>query len=279
MAASEPHPVGGRNRYRILVDRCKHRPFTATIVYVAVVSAFFYLFQGVDLGASALFYSSELGFSAQDNPFLQRVRRLGPHLVKIIAGTCLAVVMLKLVFPERRPLLPLKTPLFLITTLILGPGVVVNLILKNNWGRPRPRMVEQFGGDMPYQPVWVPSSWCETNCSFVSGEASSSIWLMAVVMVLPAAWRMAALLFVVPLTIILSANRVAFGGHFLSDTLISWGLTFLVILAVKWVFDRILTDEGLDAALTKAGQRVNNALTRTGKGIARAAQASLAKFK
>lgn len=256
MADTGSHPTGVRDGIRNAVNWCVRRPFQATIIYVVVVSVFFFVFQGVDLWASSLFYSPELGFSAQDDPFLQRLRRLGPHLVKLIAGGCLIVLLLKLVFPARNPLLPLKIPVFLITTLIMGPGVVVNLILKNNWGRPRPRMVEEFGGDMPYQPVWVPSSWCDTNCSFVSGEASSSIWLIAVVLVLPKAWRLGALLFVIPLAVILSANRVAFGGHFLSDTLISWGLTLLVILSTKWAIDRWLTNDGLDKAMTTAGETV-----------------------
>ncbi|WP_306303363.1 phosphatase PAP2 family protein [Pseudovibrio denitrificans] len=34
------------------------------------------------------------------------------------------------------------------------------------------------------------------------------------------------------LVFVLSANRVAFGGHYFSDTLLSWGITMLVIIGV-----------------------------------------------
>ncbi len=233
-------------------------PISAVLIYLAVVSAFFLAFPGVDLWASGLFYSEMDGFWAKNDPFLRRLRHLGPHIVKIIAIVSLLVLALKILAPGRRPIMPLRTPLFLLTTLILGPGVLVNLILKNNWGRPRPHTVDQFGGDLPYQPVWWPTDLCDTNCSFVSGEASAGMWLVAAVIVAPAAWRLALLCFVLPLALILSLNRIAFGGHFLSDTLISWGLTLLVILVVhRFLYvsaPRWLHDRRLDEWFTRKGR-------------------------
>ncbi|MEJ8476394.1 phosphatase PAP2 family protein [Roseibium algae] len=250
---------------------------TAVAIYLLAVSCFFLIFPSVDLWASGLFYVDDGGFFARNEPFLRRFRHLGPHIVKIIAITCVFVLLAKLLVPGRRPLMPLRKPIFLLTTLILGPGVLVNLILKNNWGRPRPVMVDLFGGDMPYQPVWLPTNWCDTNCSFVSGEASASMWLIAAVFVAPVAWRRPMLAFLLPLGFLLSLNRIAFGGHFLSDTLISWGLTLLVILAVyrflfvltpRWAGDRNLdewfTRKGrlLEVVLQKNGARANAQLRR-----------------
>ena len=39
-----------------------------------------------------------------------------------------------------------KLYLFLVLAMIIGPGIIVNSALKENWGRKRPRDVEQFGG-------------------------------------------------------------------------------------------------------------------------------------
>ncbi|MCK7612298.1 phosphatase PAP2 family protein [Roseibium sediminicola] len=233
---------------------------------VAVVSLFFLAFPAVDPWASGLFYFGEQGFAAQDNAFLRDVRHLGPFLVRVIAVTCVAVLLLKLLVPGRAPILPLRQPLFLLSTLILGPGVLVNLVLKNNWGRPRPRSVEEFGGDLPFQPVWKITDHCDSNCSFVSGEASAAMWLLATVFLLPASWRRAALGFLVPLGLILSVNRVAFGGHFLSDTLISWGLTLLVILGVHYLLYRktppLVSDQELDEWFTKRGRTLQRTVQR-----------------
>ncbi|WP_417687589.1 phosphatase PAP2 family protein [Roseibium sp.] len=253
---------------RTTCDWAYAHPVRALLIYIAAVSAFFLAFPAVDLWASGLFYSADQGFWAQGEPFLRRFRHLGPHLVKIIAVLCVLVLLAKLFLPARRPFMPLRTPVFLLTTLILGPGVLVNLILKNNWGRPRPVMVDVFGGDMPYQPVWLPTNWCDTNCSFVSGEASAGMWLVGAVLVAPVAWRLALLVFLVPLGLLLSLNRIAFGGHFLSDTLLSWGLTLLVIVLVhRFLFvqaPRWLHDSHLDEWFTRKGRVLQVLLNRNG---------------
>ena len=83
------------------------------------------------------------------------------------------------------------------------------------------------------------SDWCDRNCSFVSGEASSAIWLLAVALLLPRGpsasgrppdrgLRGAPLL-----------NRIAFGGHFLSDVLLSFGLTLLLVAVLhRFIVER-----------------------------------------
>eukprot|EP00903_Cladosiphon_okamuranus_P002493 g2491.t1 len=209
---------------------CWQHPLIGVIGAVVVVSLFFLAFPGVDLWASSFFFFGQAGFAAENVDFLRDVRHLGPFLVRVIAISCVGILALKFLVPGRPPVLPLRMPLFLLSTLILGPGVLVNLILKDNWGRPRPRYVEEFNGELPFQPVWKITEYCDRNCSFTSGEASAAMWLVALVFLVPVSWRKAALAFILPLGLILSVNRVAFGGHFLSDTLLSWGLTLLVIL-------------------------------------------------
>lgn len=257
---------------------CARRPMISVVAAVAAVSLFFLALPATDLRVSGLFYFEPAGFSAQDVDFLREVRHLGPFLVRVIAIACVAALVLKLLVPGRAPILPLRQPLFLLSTLILGPGVLVNLVLKNNWGRPRPRSVEEFGGDLPFQPVWKITDHCDSNCSFVSGEASAAMWLLAIVFLLPASWRKAALAFLVPLGLILSVNRIAFGGHFLSDTLISWGLTLLVILGVHWLLyvkqPPLVTDRQLDEWFTRRGrtlQRIIHRLLIRGRRLVRGA--------
>lgn len=241
-------------------------PIAAVCLYVTIVSLFFLSFPRLDIWVSGIFFSEAGGFLAQHDPFLQKVRHLGPFLVRVIAVCCILVLVLKLLVPGRPPLMPLRQPLFLVTTLILGPGVLVNAILKDNWGRPRPRMVEEFGGDLPFQPVWKMTDYCDRNCSFVSGEASASIWLVSVAFLVPASWRKAVLAFVLPLCLILSVNRVAFGGHFFSDTLISWGVTLLVILLTYWLLYQkrppLVTDRKLDEWFTIYGRRLHRLIRR-----------------
>ncbi len=261
---------------------CAAHPMAATGIYVVAVTLFFLVFPQVDIRASGLFYSATAGFSAENVAFLNKVRNLGPFLVRIVAVVCVAVLAIKLLVPGRSPLMPLRKPFFLLSTLILGPGLLVNLVLKNNWGRPRPRMIEEFGGDLPYQPVWKISDYCHSNCSFVSGEASASLWLVAIAFVVPSGWRKPALAFLLPLCLILSVNRVAFGGHFLSDTLISWGLTLLVVLAVYRLLyvntPPLVSDSGLDEWFTVKGRRLQRTGQRYGIRARRILRRILRKF-
>ena len=55
---------------------------------------------------------------------------------------------------------------------IISVLITVNLILKNFWGRARPNDVIEFGGKETFSPWFEITNACETNCSFVSGDAS-----------------------------------------------------------------------------------------------------------
>ena len=148
----------------------------------------------------------------------------------------------------------------MLSTLALAPGIVVNLILKNHWGRPRPGQIDAiFGGDASLSSTSGRSpTTARRNCSFVSGEGSSAIWLMVVALLCRSAGRCrlpssSGLM----LAIALSLNRIAFGGHFLSDVLLCLGADALIIAFVYRLLyvnpPAALTDADLDAALGRAG--------------------------
>ena len=125
-------------------------------------------------------------------------------------------------------------PLYSATALaafLLGPGLLVNGFLKDYWGRPRPGSTDIFGGDLPFVPAGQWSDACASNCSFVSGEASSIVWLVLLIPLLPARWRLGGGLAIVAAAIFTSGLRVAFGGHYLSDVVLG-GLSTFVVFAV-----------------------------------------------
>jgi membrane-associated PAP2 superfamily phosphatase len=254
----------------------------AGLVWIVLVTVVFLVFPALDLAATGLFHDPQSGFWAASTPVFQRLRELGPFLVRLIAAGSLALVLAAALLPSLARRIALRPPLFLISTLALGPGLLVNAVLKNNWGRPRPVMVDAFGGDAPYVPVWRITDHCGTNCSFVSGEGSASFWLFSLVFLVPARWRVGAALLIAPICLALSANRVAFGGHFLSDTLMAWGLTLLVILGMRHLFWEV---RGADARARRwragfdrgaAGLRA--AVWRTILAVSSAVRRFLARF-
>jgi lipid A 4'-phosphatase len=199
---------------------------------VLAISVYFLVFPGVDIAASGLFYRPEAGFFLADNPVLKALRKSSTLVLALL----LLGVIGRLAWRafRRRPVgAAARRTVFALAALAAGPGLVVNLLLKGLWGRARPVQIDQFGGDAVFTPVWVISDGCQSNCSFVSGEGSSAAWMVGVLLVLtPAKWRPV----VLPLGLIyafaLSMNRLAFGGHFLSDILLSWALTALVMAGV-----------------------------------------------
>ena len=253
---------GGGRRSRV-VD-----PLVLALLFCLAVTAVFLVWPVIDLRVSGLFYDPVQGFAASRDPFLKAFRKAGDWTMWLIAAGFLLSILARIAMPDRRSIVPPSVSLFLLSALILGPGLLVNTILKDNWGRPRPVMIEAFGGDMPYVAVWRMTDYCARNCSFVAGEASSALWLMAVAFVVPRAWRRAGGRLRRRFSLsALSVNRIAFGGHFLSDVLLSWGLTALVTILLYRLFigapPAWLRNERIEAGLARIGRALRRPFARS----------------
>lgn len=148
--------------------------------------------------------------------------------------TCIAFVALAFrILPRRRlPAVSGRAAVFLTVSLLLGPGLLVNVVLKDNWGRPRPGNVVEFGGKQNYVNWWDRGGTCPGNCSFASGEAAAAAWMFGPAMLTPPHWRAAAMAGAAVFTTAMSAGRVAAGGHFLTDVLFGALIALAVLIAV-----------------------------------------------
>ncbi|MBN9059812.1 phosphatase PAP2 family protein [Kaistia sp. MMO-174] len=233
-----------------------HTPLSLTRLYgamgmLAAVSLFFIAFPGLDLHVAALFHADG-GFPATQNPSLVALRALGKNLVVLACAVLIAGLAMQLVRSPRPMPIRASHIWFLLASLALGPGLIVNGILKSLWGRPRPIQVDLFGGAAPFETAWTISGACQSNCSFVSGEAASAFWLLGLVLLAPPRYRPALAAGIGLLAFALSLNRLAFGGHFLSDILISWAITLVVMFGLA----RLMLEEPfrsrIDAATESA---------------------------
>ncbi len=129
-----------------------------------------------------------------------------------------------------------------------------------------------YGGHVPFVGVWHMTDYCTSNCSFVSGEGSSAIWLMTLAVLLPERWRRSGLWVLGFLALALSLNRIAFGAHFLSDVVLAWGITLLVIaIAYRLLYlspPQVLTNDSMEAWLTEAGTGLRRGAALLGQRIA-----------
>jgi lipid A 4'-phosphatase len=115
--------------------------------------------------------------------------------------------------------------------LIAGPYVLVNVILKQISHRPRPYQTDLLGGAHPFTSAGDFTGACVSNCSFISGEASGSGWLVCLIVLLPKQLRLILAPPIIVLSLISPALRVGFGGHYVSDVVLGW-LSSLVVYAV-----------------------------------------------
>ncbi len=195
-----------------------------------LVVALFALAPGLDLAAAGLFYAGNGRFAAA-TPAGEAMRRLfdlAPFALMIGA----AALYLARKRGARVPAPTGRALLVLALSLALGPGLLVNVALKDHWHRPRPVQVAAFGGLQAFRPVGLPGGGCARNCSFVSGEGAAAFWSVAPALMAVPPVRAAALAAALAYAAATGLLRMGFGGHFLSDTLLAALFTWLVIATV-----------------------------------------------
>lgn len=129
--------------------------------------------------------------------------------------------------------------LVLILSVALGPGVLVNGLLKPYWGRPRPRHIVQFGGKQSFRPWWRPAG-PGGGQSFPSGHAAMGYVLIsgATLIACRRVWlRRWALAGTLGYGTLMGLTRIVQGGHFLSDVAWSGLLVTLLTMGLRQAFN------------------------------------------
>lgn len=176
----------------------------------------------VDLTVSGWFYDP-VGktFPARGQAFPEWIRLDMPRILFTLLAIVVATWAAGLWVGERIFAIGHRLVAYLSLSLALGPGLVVNVILKEHWGRPRPSTLIQFGGANTYVPPFVISDQCTSNCSFSSGHGALGFWVVAVAFLAPPAWRRGAIGAALLFGCAVGWVRIAQGGHFLSDVIVS----------------------------------------------------------
>lgn len=185
----------------------------------------FATFPSIDLSFSVLFFSPvEQPWSGRE-PFPEWLRdtlREGTELATLLAFVIL-VGNLRLGTLQRTGW---RVWAFLCGPVILCAGLLVNGVLKATIGRARPFSVTEFGGQQLFTPPFQYSAQCYSNCSFSSGETAliASFFLPLCVLVWPRLQRRGRLAMgsiAAGMIVLMSGLRIAAGGHFLSDVVMS----------------------------------------------------------
>ncbi|MDD5035405.1 MAG: phosphatase PAP2 family protein [Methylococcaceae bacterium] len=194
------------------------------------------LFPQADLYFSRFFYTAEQGFYLKTQPWVlfiyDGVPVLGNAMAYLFAGLFLASFLSS---PARFPYRLRYPCLYLLLALLIGPGLLVNKVFKDHWGRARPFQVTEFGGKQQYTPPLYPTDQCLRNCSFVSGHAALGFFFCAFAFADPSR-RRSWMAFALSTGGLIGLTRIGQGKHFFFDVVFcfflvyfsSWLIQFLI---------------------------------------------------
>ncbi len=224
----------------------KHSSWTLPLLFIAAIAPFT---PALDLYFSSLFYSPESGFS--DAAFCRFFFHYGEWF-GLATGIVAASIFL-LSFVLHRLKRWRRGALAITLTLVIGAGILTNVVMKGYLGRPRPKQIEEFGGHYAYRPYWQPNleKNREPQKSFPSGHVAMGFYFLSFCLVgkrtgSRVLYRLG-VLFTLTIGGTLMVVRVAQGGHFFSDVTFSPALMWWVALSI----DKLTWEEVADPTLNQ----------------------------
>ncbi len=210
----------------------EHKVFLALFIVLGILA---YKFSYIDILITNLFYN-ENGFYLANNIFGLIIYE-GAYYLTIAVIVLLFIMLFLNVFKNIKPLgMPRKAIIFFIVIVIMAPGIVVNSILKDHVGRPRPAHITEYGGTAVFQPPFVISDQCDKNCSFVSGHASFAFTFMAIGLLFRKRLRHIICTSGFIFGAVVGFVRIFQGRHFFTDVVFAFFFTWLTITLIYKFF-------------------------------------------
>jgi lipid A 4'-phosphatase len=204
----------------------------AYFLALAVAAAFvFVLFPGLDIETARLFHVPPKHFPLREWWPVVAIYESVPVIPWLtVAGLIIATLPWLIPalarFRVRRAVIA-----YVALSLAIGPGLLSNGLLKENWGRARPAQIVEFGGPKAFSAAIVPAKECPANCAFVSGHAAVGFFLVTfALLAAPGTRRRAAVAAAVAAGSIIGLGRMAQGSHWLSDIVFAG----FINIAVAW---------------------------------------------
>ena len=201
-----------------------------------------------DLGAEeAIYQAGGESWVLGDHWFWKNLYHLGtiPTLTVVLAVVCgYTLSWYRQPFRRWR-----RVFLFLVFSAAIGPGIITNLTLKEYWGRPRPREVENLGGHNAFEPVLTIHT-ASDGKSFPCGHATMGFYFLCGFFLLRRQRRRLAEIFLfssLAVGSLIGIARMLQGAHFFSDVAwaaaICWFTPMGLYYALK--LDRGIVQDGL----------------------------------
>ena len=230
------------------VDEAPYPRWPLVVLAITLALLVVVHFTNIDLELAAYFYRDGEWWLGDATVF-RWFYDYGPLPGNLAAIGGLLVLIASLFYkPLRRHR---RVAAFLALVMIIGPGLLINVVFKDNYGRPRPRETIQFGGEYEFVPVGIPGTqlWLSlgdtpAGKSFPSGHASSGFFLLALYFPLRRRFGRRAELAIVAgigTGLAMGVGRMAQGAHYFSDVLSSGVMVALTAMACWWWVNRYVS--------------------------------------
>lgn len=235
---------GSSSPGRLLKKRCWY--LTALQMAALLLTTVLLEIFDVDRRVAAHFYRPEAGWYLAKAPVWAWLYTYGTIPGLILTLTALLVSLAGLYVQRLKPLS--RPCLLVVLTTIIAAGLLVNAVLKQYWGRPRPDQTIEFGGKWAYRPIFPPGP-PGKGASFPCGHCTMGFVFLS----MAGFYRqnkvaaVSGLAAGVVLGVLLSAARIAQGAHFLSDTIWSMGIVAMTVSILYAYFSPRSQEDRKDA--------------------------------
>lgn len=193
-------------------------------------------FPHIDIDFSTFFYNNVEGFSYRNNGLVRLCFIMIPVLT-ITLGIVTSLYLLYLLIKYKTFNNILRSgSLYIILSIAIGPGLLVNHIFKENFGRARPAQITNFNGNKNFTKAFWISNECDHNCSFSSGHAAMGYSFTCLAYICSPIFFTRIYSAALILGSLVGISRILMGGHFLSDVLTSCFVILIInhLLYLCW---------------------------------------------
>ena len=201
------------------------RELSILVLLVIITTPIFWL-TNIDQQFSALFYhpnESNVAWPWKDWWLWRTLFDYADAFIRIISVGLLITFGLSYLFPKLKSVR--RGLAYLLLVILIGPGLLVNLVFKDHWGRARPVHITELGGQYNYTPPLKIGN--TPDKSFPCGHCSVGFMFFALYF-LARKHKRYYLALTLAISLALALARLTAGGHFLSDVLWSGYLVFFV---------------------------------------------------
>ena len=211
---------------------------TKVLVIFFILAVFVTVGPEIDIYISSLFYYGDKQFLVQSyypiSIFFRKILLPILLIYVFILPIVLKFLPLQKIYFDYR--FSVSEIIFIWVSGAITMLLIVNVILKNMWGRVRPNDISYFDGVYNFTPWYKISNTCASNCSFVSGDSSVGFLLIIFYFLTKKnTYLYLGLIF----GSVLGFIRIIAGGHFFSDIIFSQIVVTITTLACFILYKKL----------------------------------------